>query len=289
MKHPCRSSRRQSAHLDSCAKSAFSRHFSYAQLAAANRRNKYAFRETPFNWRRFWAIVGKEFIQMRRDRLTFGMMVGIPMLQLVSVRLRHQFRPQTPAHGRLFGRQQRFFPHHRLGSAQQQLFRHRPRTEERGGHSENARPGHGPVRRGHSGGFLPQTAARRKAGFAARSRRDRSVGHRLRRRRGEFADHHGVGPRPDRAAGEIARRAAAVQSGGASTVQSGKHHPVQHRARPHGRDADHDDDHHHRAGHHARTRTRHHGKSALHAGAAGRSDRSAKSCLTSRSVTSRFF
>jgi len=36
-----------------------------------------------FNWRRLWAIVLKEFIQMRRDRLTFGMMVGIPMVQLV--------------------------------------------------------------------------------------------------------------------------------------------------------------------------------------------------------------
>jgi len=36
-----------------------------------------------FNWRRFWAVVVKEFIQMRRDRLTFGMMVGIPMLQLI--------------------------------------------------------------------------------------------------------------------------------------------------------------------------------------------------------------
>ena len=36
-----------------------------------------------FNWRRFWAIVVKEFIQMRRDRLTFGMMIGIPLLQLV--------------------------------------------------------------------------------------------------------------------------------------------------------------------------------------------------------------
>ncbi len=32
--------------------------------------------------RRFWAMVVKEFIQMRRDRMTFGMMVGIPLLQL---------------------------------------------------------------------------------------------------------------------------------------------------------------------------------------------------------------
>src|SRR5260370_36265719 len=36
-----------------------------------------------FNLQRFWAIVLKEFIQMRRDRLTFGMMVGIPMIQLI--------------------------------------------------------------------------------------------------------------------------------------------------------------------------------------------------------------
>jgi len=32
---------------------------------------------------RFWAIVIKEFIQMRRDRLTFGMIIGIPVVQLM--------------------------------------------------------------------------------------------------------------------------------------------------------------------------------------------------------------
>jgi len=36
-----------------------------------------------FNCRRFGAIVAKEFIQMRRDRVTFAMMIGIPLLQLV--------------------------------------------------------------------------------------------------------------------------------------------------------------------------------------------------------------
>ena len=36
-----------------------------------------------FTFHRFWAIVLKEFIQMRRDRGTFGMMVGIPLLQLL--------------------------------------------------------------------------------------------------------------------------------------------------------------------------------------------------------------
>ena len=37
----------------------------------------------PFNFIRFVAIVRKEFIQMRRDRLTFAMMFGIPVIQLI--------------------------------------------------------------------------------------------------------------------------------------------------------------------------------------------------------------
>jgi ABC-2 type transport system permease protein len=32
---------------------------------------------------RLWAMVVKEFLQLRRDRLTFGMTLGIPMIQLV--------------------------------------------------------------------------------------------------------------------------------------------------------------------------------------------------------------
>lgn len=35
-----------------------------------------------FSLARLWAIVIKEFIQLRRDRLTFAMMVGIPIMQL---------------------------------------------------------------------------------------------------------------------------------------------------------------------------------------------------------------
>ena len=39
--------------------------------------------EHSFSCRRFLAMVYKEFVQMRRDRITFGMMVGIPLMQLV--------------------------------------------------------------------------------------------------------------------------------------------------------------------------------------------------------------
>jgi ABC-2 type transport system permease protein len=36
-----------------------------------------------FSASRFLAVLAKEFVQMRRDRLTFAMMVGIPIIQLV--------------------------------------------------------------------------------------------------------------------------------------------------------------------------------------------------------------
>ncbi len=36
-----------------------------------------------FSLARFAAMVAKEFVQMRRDRVTFGMMVGIPLMQLI--------------------------------------------------------------------------------------------------------------------------------------------------------------------------------------------------------------
>ena len=35
-----------------------------------------------FSGQRLWAVVIKEFIQLARDRLTFAMMVGIPIMQL---------------------------------------------------------------------------------------------------------------------------------------------------------------------------------------------------------------
>jgi len=37
----------------------------------------------PFSWRRTLAMIIKEFVQMRRDRMTFGMMVALPLVQLM--------------------------------------------------------------------------------------------------------------------------------------------------------------------------------------------------------------
>ena len=35
------------------------------------------------SWSRWVGILVKEFIQLKRDRLTFGMIIGIPVMQLV--------------------------------------------------------------------------------------------------------------------------------------------------------------------------------------------------------------
>ena len=35
-----------------------------------------------FSLARWWSIVRKEFLQLRRDRVTFAMIVGIPILQM---------------------------------------------------------------------------------------------------------------------------------------------------------------------------------------------------------------
>jgi ABC-2 type transport system permease protein len=40
-------------------------------------------RPSAFSWSRIAAIMVKEFIQMRRDRLTFAMIIGVPIVQLV--------------------------------------------------------------------------------------------------------------------------------------------------------------------------------------------------------------
>ena len=36
-----------------------------------------------FSVSRWWSMVIKEFLQLRRDRLTFAMIVGVPIVQLV--------------------------------------------------------------------------------------------------------------------------------------------------------------------------------------------------------------
>jgi len=47
-----------------------------------------------FSLDRWWAIVRKEFLQLRRDRVTFAMMIGIPLLQMTLFGYAINFDPK---------------------------------------------------------------------------------------------------------------------------------------------------------------------------------------------------
>ena len=48
-----------------------------------------------FSLARIWAILVKEFLQMRRDRVTMGMIVGIPLMQLMLFGFAINFNPKS--------------------------------------------------------------------------------------------------------------------------------------------------------------------------------------------------
>ena len=53
-----------------------------APAATAPRRRRAGFWRGDF-WRRTWAMLIKEFIQLKRDRVSFAMIVMIPLVQLL--------------------------------------------------------------------------------------------------------------------------------------------------------------------------------------------------------------
>jgi len=52
-------------------------------MNAVPRRRPSARARARFSLQRWWSIVTKEFLQLRRDRVTFGMIVGMPIMQLL--------------------------------------------------------------------------------------------------------------------------------------------------------------------------------------------------------------
>ena len=76
-----------------------------------------------FSWSRWFGIVGKEFIQLKRDRLTFAMIVGIPVAPAPAVRLRDQLRSEAPARRGPRRRPQRILAQHPRRSQEQRVLR----------------------------------------------------------------------------------------------------------------------------------------------------------------------
>ena len=57
-----------------------------------------------FSISRWWSIVRKEFLQLRRDRITFAMIVGIPIIQMALFGYAISWRRTLEVQARLLGR-----------------------------------------------------------------------------------------------------------------------------------------------------------------------------------------
>lgn len=64
--------------------------------------------ERVFSLTRWWGVVIKEFLQLRRDRLTFGMIVGLPIIQLLLFGYAINSDPKHLPTALVLGEQSRF-------------------------------------------------------------------------------------------------------------------------------------------------------------------------------------
>jgi hypothetical protein len=145
-----------------------------------------------FSFGRFWAIVAKEFIQMRRDRITLGMMLGIPLTQLILFGYAINSDPRHSAHGCFVRGQFGFFPVHRRINADQQLLSCGSAGRKPCRCARNASKGNRSVRSDHPRAFRPTDRSRRTPGPAAGGRRHGPV--RFQQRGGRFSRNRTKGP-----------------------------------------------------------------------------------------------
>ena len=115
--------------------------------AAARPKSRY------FSVSRVVAVMAKEFIQMRRDRLTFAMIIGVPILQLVLFGYAINTDPKHLPTAMIvadYGPIERSIV---ARDADLRLFRHRRRRQDRGDRARAARPRRRQLHRHHPRGF----------------------------------------------------------------------------------------------------------------------------------------
>ena len=225
-----------------------------------------------FSWARFVAVLIKEFIQMRRDRLTFAMIVGIPILQLILFGFAINTDPKSLPTAVVVSDPSTFSRTLVRGIENTAYFRVITRDGGRGRGRSAAQAWRGAVRRRGAGRLFAQAVARRTAGRPGGRRCLGSVGHRQRDRRAQSAHRPGADARSAGHQRGPAAARRAVRAAHPAPLQSGRRDLVQHRARPARHHPDDDDDHDDGVRDDARTGARHDGKPARHAGAPARGD-----------------
>ncbi len=130
-----------------------------------------------FSFARWWAMVLKEFLQLRRDRITFGMIIGIPIAQLILFGFAINTDPKHMPTAILDADHSEFTRSFIAAMEKSEYFKIAGscRTRRR---APGAGARRGAVRREHSRRFHPAPAAGRTPGAAGRGGRDGSDGDR---------------------------------------------------------------------------------------------------------------
>ena len=131
-------------------------------------------------WRRTWAMLIKEFIQLKRDRVSFAMIIMIPLVQLLLFGYAINTNPRHLPTAVLLQEQSDLGRSVLKAHPEHRVFRRHPRGPQRGRVRPPAGLGNGPVRDRDPSQFRAGGPARRPAGAAGRRRRDRPGRRRLR-------------------------------------------------------------------------------------------------------------
>ena len=225
-------------------------------------------------WRRVGAMIRKEFVQLRRDRITFATIVTIAADAARAVRLCHQHPAARIAdRGAAAGieRRRALDPQ---GAGKHQILQDHAAGARRDRVRPRAGLGRGVVCDRDSARLRARAPPRRPAGAADCGRRHRSGGDQHGARR---AEQHRNARAPQRPRHPRQQRAA-VRDPHPRPLQPGRIEPAQHRARPDGHDPDLDHADLHRAVGDARDRARHHGKPCCRCRSRRSRSCSARSC-----------
>ena len=225
---------------------------------------------TPLSTRhRIRAVLFKEVIQMRRDRLTFAMIVGIPIMQLVLFGYAINTDPKHLPTGVVDRRSGPVARAIVAGMQTSGYFRIDGLLTRGGGARRVSRTARSPS-------SSPCRATSTSDLVRGRNARDRDRGRRFRSRpppptpspRCRRSCDRAIAASADGPPAPASRSAAPRSSSTASTIR--RHQHLQHRAGPDRHDPHHDDDADDGAGADPRDRARHHGEPSRHAAPAAR-------------------
>jgi hypothetical protein len=173
-----------------------------------------------FSISRWFGIVGKEFIQLKRDQLTFGMIVGIPIIQLTLFGFAINSDPKHLPTTALVADDSQFSRSILAALRNSDYFAFIGEARSESEADSMLATGQAQFRGQHPRRLLQAPGPRRASGAADRGRRHRSHGDRQRDCGRQSAHANGPRARSDRAAGRPRADSGSLRGAYPSTLQS---------------------------------------------------------------------